>query len=469
MAATPKPKPRRNRALLWLLAGAVIFAVAIYSAIGYVYVYDRTLPDDADLLVTSPTVPDQQNGLHAIEKFDKSTLAQLDFVLFANAHDVDDETARKILLGEQANEALISAFLAQAQPALAQVEAAVTQPYFEFSSQVHVDTLAPVAPLLNSGKSLLLTARQAKNLGDYETAVRQILLAKQLSDRLAGSHGMILHALTAVTINHLVQREAIRWLNDPQASSAMIASLAHVFGQETDWTPCYQQAFRLEYQYSLACLNTAMIHPEVVAKLSDSQDNWAWRLIVSNIKLNETRYITAEYFRAGVTGAELTYAALLREKSEALTEADRKISPWEILLPNGGGRYFLSINLPQLASILGTAYQATATDRLMQAGFALRHYYDDHHALPAKLAELVPQYIPEVPMDPFDGQPLRYDAARGLVYSVGVSLKDNGGSKYLVKSVPNPDDVDPFTDKEQPTLALELQKPAPAAPAQPAN
>ncbi len=59
-------------------------------------------------------------------------------------------------------------------------------------------------------------------------------------------------------------------------------------------------------------------------------------------------------------------------------------------------------------------------------------YRRAHGAWPASLSELVPGYLPSVPLDPFDGKPLRYVAPRAegglpLLYSVGVDAVDEGG------------------------------------------
>ncbi len=35
--------------------------------------------------------------------------------------------------------------------------------------------------------------------------------------------------------------------------------------------------------------------------------------------------------------------------------------------------------------------------------------------MPAKLEELAPRYIAALPIDPFSGEPVRYDATRGLL------------------------------------------------------
>ncbi len=49
--------------------------------------------------------------------------------------------------------------------------------------------------------------------------------------------------------------------------------------------------------------------------------------------------------------------------------------------------------------------------------------------LPENLNELVPQFLPTVLADPFDGQPLRYHRlAKGyVIYSVGQDGHDDGG------------------------------------------
>jgi len=39
----------------------------------------------------------------------------------------------------------------------------------------------------------------------------------------------------------------------------------------------------------------------------------------------------------------------------------------------------------------------------------------------------VPQYLDAVPIDDYDGKPMRYNAAKKVVYSVGRDLKDGGG------------------------------------------
>lgn len=64
--------------------------------------------------------------------------------------------------------------------------------------------------------------------------------------------------------------------------------------------------------------------------------------------------------------------------------------------------------------------------RLLRLVIACRLYEARHGRLPGQLEALVPELLPAVPRDPFDGRPFRYVRERALVYSVGVDLKDSG-------------------------------------------
>jgi len=60
--------------------------------------------------------------------------------------------------------------------------------------------------------------------------------------------------------------------------------------------------------------------------------------------------------------------------------------------------------------------------------FALKAYKNDTGDLPISLNELSPQYISTIPIDPFNGKPIRYLLKKKMLYSVGSDLTDSGGS-----------------------------------------
>jgi hypothetical protein len=65
--------------------------------------------------------------------------------------------------------------------------------------------------------------------------------------------------------------------------------------------------------------------------------------------------------------------------------------------------------------------------RCADVGMAAERYRRKHGNWPLSLADLVPQYLQAVPLDPFDGHPLRYRITdRGaVVYSIGEDGRDH--------------------------------------------
>jgi hypothetical protein len=70
-----------------------------------------------------------------------------------------------------------------------------------------------------------------------------------------------------------------------------------------------------------------------------------------------------------------------------------------------------------------------AHERLLTAELALRCYASTHGGGPARLEDLVTNYLSKVPLDPFTGQPLIYkpQSTNWLLYSVGPDGLDDGG------------------------------------------
>jgi hypothetical protein len=60
---------------------------------------------------------------------------------------------------------------------------------------------------------------------------------------------------------------------------------------------------------------------------------------------------------------------------------------------------------------------------------ALKIYKMEKGELPKNLNQLIPEYLSEMPVDPFDGQYVRYLPDKKIIYSVGSDLKDNFGEK----------------------------------------
>jgi hypothetical protein len=85
--------------------------------------------------------------------------------------------------------------------------------------------------------------------------------------------------------------------------------------------------------------------------------------------------------------------------------------------------------LPLLRRIANTVDRGNMQFELDKLAFALAGYRADHGSYPAKLTELTPKYVAEIPKDVFADGDLHYRPQDNgyLLYSVGVNEKDDGG------------------------------------------
>lgn len=91
--------------------------------------------------------------------------------------------------------------------------------------------------------------------------------------------------------------------------------------------------------------------------------------------------------------------------------------------------------LASLDRVVFLHFRALVETRMAAITLAIRMYETDHGGRPEALAELVPEYLPAVPLDPLAAadRPIGYlpDAPKPLLYSVGENGTDDGGSYGL--------------------------------------
>jgi hypothetical protein len=124
------------------------------------------------------------------------------------------------------------------------------------------------------------------------------------------------------------------------------------------------------------------------------------------------------------TERSYSYSAF-KSASEKWPKADDK--PWRY----DRWRYAFSFESESsLGKSVLKAAQAEVYRSLALSAVALKRYELKNHKLPATLEELVPEFLVRVPLDFFDGKPLRYRLKQGpgfVLYSVNVDGVDNGG------------------------------------------
>jgi hypothetical protein len=172
----------------------------------------------------------------------------------------------------------------------------------------------------------------------------------------------------------------------------------------------------------------------------------AERLLI--IKPNKMREVLAQDIRKVIKNMDKFYKdmELPKEAGEAMSafpkeEENRSGSFKEMLstLFSENGFYkYLGMGMEMERSTYYRVLERKCLDKFWVEGLAcliaLKAYKEEKGRLPDSLSELVPGYLPYLPLDPYDGKPLRYSREKKIIYCVGKDLRDNGGGPLKVKT-----------------------------------
>jgi hypothetical protein len=149
-------------------------------------------------------------------------------------------------------------------------------------------------------------------------------------------------------------------------------------------------------------------------------------------KPNETKAAFADLCRKNIANIPRIYADVDLSGVEDFGNERNRF--FYIVKPNAVGKLMYNLIVANFRSVIEKKCRLESKVAGVRLVVALRIYKKKNGCLPDSLSVLVPDYIDEIPRDPYDGKPFRYDKAGGIVYAVGGDLKDSGGSTNLIRS-----------------------------------
>lgn len=101
-------------------------------------------------------------------------------------------------------------------------------------------------------------------------------------------------------------------------------------------------------------------------------------------------------------------------------------------LSERAGQVLLALFAPRTTLHVDNEDRALMRFELDKLAFALAAHRADRGSFPARLADLVPEYVAHVPKDLFSDADLHYRRERDgfVLYSVGVNRRDDGAKSY---------------------------------------
>lgn len=145
-------------------------------------------------------------------------------------------------------------------------------------------------------------------------------------------------------------------------------------------------------------------------------------------KPNQTKRMFAEHYQGMIRNAEQDYYKDM-ESFEFNPLYLENFSIETLFKGNLIGKIFYDMIAVNQEGLLVNNYLNEFSFSGTQVLMALKAYQIDNAKLPNSLDELVPEYLSQVPKDPFDGQAIRFSPEKRIIYSVGQDLIDSGGSQ----------------------------------------
>ncbi|MEZ5302167.1 MAG: hypothetical protein R3F11_16230 [Verrucomicrobiales bacterium] len=288
-------------------------------------------------------------------------------------------------------------------------------------------------------KSLKVSALHQSEKADFEGAIAEVKRMTSLCELLHEGEGYIVHSLVVITAAAIIDR-AIEEIADQIADGHQpyATELQEILEKRNSARNCVKFSFNVEYialKGTIIGLDEGEFAQFAELKLPLTAPGKSPSPFV--FKPNETILRLAEWCRVPIRNLDRAYY------SEWEVAADLLQKPpvhQMVLSGNFVGETILAIGLPVYDKILVRVIDGETRTQLTILKLALRRHELDRGSLPDSLDALVPDYLEAVPVDPYDGKPLRYSKEGRFVYSVGIDLVDGGGSPEdkLGPDVPDP-------------------------------
>jgi len=403
----------------------VIIAMVLLIAAVLVLRRDLGAPDDSDMQFVRRQPAVEDNGfLDLEESVTELPLEAGAYEMVARASFETPEEAEAMAEDLSADgewdHARVGEFLATCEDDFARLDRCLARADFVLPEAADLNT--PLDYLMSfRDVAVLLELRALWRLreGDTDGSIEDGLRIVRLGQRIEDGQGILVTLLIGLSTKGI----GVGWIDfvarHGSPSRDRCIEVARELAQSEVRKEAVQTAVREEYRMFTEFLDDSAFDVGV--------QRWL-------IQPNRTRRLFLASFRRIIDALE-----------KPLRGSSAKADPVGKSWLNYGGETIHAQVVDAIVRTTEECYRSRFVIRATRVLLALRAYHVDHGRLPADLAALVPTFLDAVPRDPWDGEPLRYSAAKRQIWAVGDDLVDDGGSE-------EEDRGNALSDETEPTL-----------------
>lgn len=426
-----------------LIVVSTPFALAVgFLLIVNVISRDEAPPDDSDLRPVVVFTPPEVNAYDDVLK-----LREREAESWGETGPVKDEKLEDMLRGGPWDEKYANQLLDRHQQDIALVLSAASKLRYQDPLYVDVDTLTPTsfpAPGTprSAAKYTALEAMRQARAGNVDTALEESMAIVRLGHMIALSQGSLIDYLVAISVKQIgltVIRQIATTTTIPVSTAkSTIAQLERYIDSRGGQVKAIQTEYAYYKTYLPASrrLDTLFSSYNLTVDLEGNPQpppGITLMTIIDGTGAAQFYYHPNETWRYRV---EATNRLIdLAGESCHETDFDAEVTPrfdvhgWRLVItPNALGKVLHDIGTISYSGLTTRRCNETLAVVATQTAVAVNAYQAADKKLPTSLEQLVPDYFPTVPVDPYSDQPLKYLPDLGHLYSVGPSRTDYGGS-----------------------------------------
>ena len=293
-----------------------------------------------------------------------------------------------------------------------------------------------LAPLRNMGRIMAIKTKHERLSGRYAEATRTCISLLRYGNLIQKDAECLINYLVGIAVLDIGFTQAQDLARDNGTPLEELAQLSEALTNLGPFDHGLVRAIKVENRVIANTIDQlrrgSLGDIDVIRPVDGTTDSfWKRKKIPGYIyQPNKTKLIFANLNRGMITNTALPYISMNRSDAEEMLGLKGNTSKL-IIRPNSVGRILFSLLIPSYGSLLEKKCRAECSLATTRIIVASKTYQKKEGRLPDALQSLVPLYLPSIPVDPYDGKPVRYSPSKGIVYSVGQDLKDSGGSVKL--------------------------------------
>lgn len=421
-----------------LIFGPIIYLLALFAFFGQ----DDPKPNDSDLQLGKVEIPIEQNAFYPLKQASEKL----------NIKKGEEGKLDEIATGASWNEEWAAQTLQDNKEALEYFNQAVALPIYQDPYYADPEKIGPATTFglpLSQVRSLAriesVNVYYLYNREKSKEAIEESFKILELGHKLENTpRGSFIAYLMGMAIKSMALKDIRTILSSIDNTPEDLKNFKSRLDKYKENNEGLKNSIKLEYAY-ISNMTDALKKGELDQILEEEG--------YSNPVMPRAKNISY-YFKPNQTKS--LFAENTRNTLESIDNCTKiKTEDYKRLTPTSIFQMAFTENLVGkiLADVIKIGDGGMASKKCLdeftlsgtQTLLALKAYQKENGSLPESLNNLVPQYIIEIPTDPFSGDILKYSKDKKIIYSVGQDQKDEGGGKETN-----------YMDSKEPTLEIKF-------------